>query len=286
MKAIRAPGGSNGNGSAMNSEGRIRVGIGGWSYEPWRETFYPADVPKKRELEYASRQLSMIEINATFYRLQKPSTFAGWRDQTPEDFVFAVKAPRYATTRPTLAEAGPAVERFVESGLGELSAKLGPLLWQFAPTKRYERDEIEAFFGLLPKEIGGRRARHVIEPRHESFRCVSFVDQLRRHAMAAVFADSDEYPSIPDVTADFVYARLMRSQASIDTGYAPSDLDRFTGMAAAWSRGEAPKDVERIAPTLSEARPRDVYILFINGAKERAPAAAQALLLKLKSRSG
>jgi uncharacterized protein YecE (DUF72 family) len=270
----------------MNSEGRIRVGIGGWSYEPWRETFYPANVPKKRELEYASRQLSMIEINATFYRLQKPSTFAGWCDQTPEDFVFAVKAPRYATTRPTLAEAGPAVDRFAESGLGELGVKLGPLLWQFAPTKRYERDEIETFLGLLPKEIGGRSARHVIEPRHASFRCASFVDQLRRHAMAAVFADSDEYPSIPDVTADFVYGRLMRSQASIETGYSSSDLDRFAGIAAAWSRGEAPKDVERIAPTLCEVRPRDVYVLFINGAKERAPAAARSLISRLRTQTG
>ena len=195
----------------------------------------------------------MIEINATFYRLQKPSTFAGWRDQTPDDFVFAVKAPRYATIRQTLAEAGPAVERFVESGLAELGAKLGPLLWQFAPTKRYERDEIEAFLALLPKEIGGRRARHVLEPRHESFRSAGFVDQLRRHGAAAVFADSDEYPSIADVTSDFVYARLMRSQASIETGYAPSDLDRFAEIAAAWSRGDEPADLPRIAPPLTES---------------------------------
>jgi uncharacterized protein YecE (DUF72 family) len=268
---------------AVKGQGAIRVGIGGWSYEPWRETFYPRDVPKKRELEYASRQVTMIEINATFYRLQKPSTFAGWRDQTPEDFVFAVKAPRYATTRQTLAEAGPAIERFVESGLAELGPKLGPLLWQFAPTKRYDRDEIETFLALLPKEIDGRGARHVIEPRHESFRSAGFVDQLRRHAAGAVFADSDEYPSIADTTTDFVYARLMRAQAAIETGYVPSDLDRFAAMAKAWSRGDEPADLARIAPPVTNAQPRDVYVLFINGAKERAPAAAQALLSRLKS---
>jgi uncharacterized protein YecE (DUF72 family) len=268
---------------AVKGQGAIRVGMGGWSYEPWRETFYPRDVPKKRELEYASRQVTMIEINATFYRLQKPSTFAGWRDQTPDDFVFAVKAPRYATIRQTLAEAGPAVERFVDSGLAELGTKLGPLLWQFAPAKRYDRDEIEAFLALLPKEIGACRARHVLEPRHESFRSAEFVDQLRRHGAATVFADSDEYPSIADVTSDFVYARLMRSQAEIETGYASSDLDAFAEIAAAWSRGDEPADLPRIAPPIASAQARDVYVLFINGAKERAPAAARALLTRLKN---
>jgi uncharacterized protein YecE (DUF72 family) len=267
-----------------NATGAIRVGVGGWSYEPWRETFYPRDVPKKRELEYASRQLTMIEVNATFYRLQKPSVFAGWRDQTPEDFVFAVKAPRYATTRPTLAEAGPAIERFVESGLTELGARLGPLLWQLAPTKRYARDEIETFLALLPREIGGRRARHVIEPRHESFAAAPFIEQLRRHQMSAVFADSDEYPSIADVTSDFVYARLMRSEAVIETGYAAADLDAFAAMAAAWSRGEEPKGLPHLATGSMQARPRDVYVLFINGAKERAPAAARALLTRLQNK--
>jgi uncharacterized protein YecE (DUF72 family) len=269
---------------AVKERGAIRVGMGGWSYEPWRETFYPGDVPKKRELEYASRQVTMVEINATFYRLQKPSTFAGWRDQTPDDFVFAVKAPRHATIRQTLSEAGPAIERFVESGLAELRVKLGPLLWQFAPTKRYEHDEIEAFLALLPKEIAGRGARHVIEPRHESFRCAAFVEQLRRHGNAAVFADSDEYPSIADVTSDFVYARLMRAQGSIETGYAPADLDRFAGMAAAWSQGDEPAYLPRLVAAAGGAGPRDVYVLFINGAKERAPAAAQALLARLKER--
>jgi uncharacterized protein YecE (DUF72 family) len=268
---------------AVKGQGTIRVGVGGWSYEPWRQTFYPPDVPKKRELEYASRQLTMIEINATFYRLQKPSTFAGWRDRTPDDFVFAVKAPRYATIRQTLGEAGPAIERFVESGLGELGAKLGPLLWQLAPTKRYDRDEIEAFLDLLPKEIGGRRARHVMEPRHDSFKSSAFVDQLRRHEAAAVFADSDEYPSIADVTTGFVYARLMRAQAALETGYAPDDIDRFAAMTTAWSRGEEPKGLPCITPAAKKVQQRDVYVLFINGAKERAPAAAKALIAKLKS---
>ena len=270
---------------AVGTNGRIRVGVGGWSYEPWRETFYPEDVPKKRELEYASRQLTAIEINSTFYRLQKPDTFAKWRDQTPDGFVFAVKAPRYATVRSALGEAGPAIERFIESGVGELGAKLGPISWQFAPTKRYDPDEIEAFLELLPQEIGRRRVRHAVEARHPSFMSTAFLDQLRKHGVAAVFADSDEYPSFADATTDFVYVRLMRAQATLETGHPDADLDRYAEIARNWQRGDEPKDTPRIDRPGKKAGPRDVYVFFINGAKERAPAAAMALISRLSAKS-
>jgi uncharacterized protein YecE (DUF72 family) len=261
--------------------GRIRAGMGGWSYAPWRKTFYPKDVPQTRELEYASRHVTAIEINGTFYRTQTPATFAKWRDATPDDFVFAVKAPRYATIRKALGEAAPAIERFVESGLAELGAKLGPLLWQFAPTKRFDAAEIEAFLTLLPKRIGSRKAQHVLEPRHESFLVPGFVALARRYNCALVFSDSDEYPSFGDVTADFVYARLMRSKASIKTGYSAPALDAWAKVAQIFARGAEPKEFPRVDRESPKAGPRDVYMIFINGAKERAPAAAQALLSRL-----
>lgn len=264
-------------------EGRIRVGIGGWTYEPWRETFYPEGLPHARELEYASRQVSAIEVNGTFYRAQKPETFARWRDETPDDFVFSVKAPRYATIRKVLAEAGPAIERFVESGPGALGEKLGPILWQLAPTKRFEADDLEAFFELLPARIGGRRARHVLEARHASFMCRDYLALAHRYRVATVFTDSDEYPSFADVTADFVYARLVRSQAALKTGYPKAALDAWTNAAKAWARGSELNDLPRIGKAAAKAAPRDVFIFFIDGAKERAPAAARELLSRVAS---
>lgn len=267
--------------SAKNNEGRIRVGVGGWTYEPWRKTFYPKGLTQARELEYASRQLTAIEINGTFYRTQKPESFAKWRDQTPEDFVFSVKAPRYATIRKVLADAGPAIEHFVASGLSELGKKLGPILWQFAPTKRFDAEDLEAFLKLLPDKIGSRRARHVLEPRHESFMTPAFLALARRYKVATVFTDSEEYASFADVTADFVYARLVRSQASVKTGYPSTALDVWTKVAHAWARGAELKDLPRIEKRAVIAVPRDVFAFFINGAKERAPIAARELLSRL-----
>ena len=264
-------------------EGRIRVGIGGWTYEPWRKTFYPEDLTHARELEYASRQVTAIEINGTFYRLQKPETFAKWRDQTPDDFVFSVKAPRYATMRKVLGEAGEAIERFVASGLAELGPKLGPLLWQLAPTKRFDAEDIEAFLKLLPKKIDGRPARHVLEPRHESFETSEFVNLARKHGAAIVYTDSEDYPSIGDVTADFVYARLMRAQSSVKTGYAGVALDAWAKIARTFARGSEPAEFPRMTDGRKSGA-RDVFVFFINGAKERAPAAAAALLDKLSER--
>jgi uncharacterized protein YecE (DUF72 family) len=264
-----------------SNEGRIRSGMGGWTYAPWRETFYPKGLPQSRELEYASRQVTAIEINGTFYRTQKPESFAKWRDDTPDDFVFTLKAPRYATIRTTLAEAGPAIERFVESGLTELGPKLGAILWQLAPTKRFDAADVEAFLKLLPAKIGGRTARHVLEPRHESFLVPAFVKLAKAYNCALVFSDSDEYPSFGDVTADFVYARLMRSQSQIETGYSAPALDAWAKVARTFARGSEPKEFPRVDAASAKGGPRDVFVFFINGAKERAPAAARALLSRL-----
>jgi uncharacterized protein YecE (DUF72 family) len=264
-----------------SKEGRIRVGMGGWTYAPWRETFYPEGVTQARELDYASTQVTAIEINGTFYRLQKPETFAKWRDQTPDDFVFSVKAPRYATVRKVLAEAGESIERFVASGLPELGPKLGPILWQFAPTKRFDAEDFEAFLKLLPREIGGRPAKHALEARHESFMTPQFIELAKRYGAAIVYTDSDEYPSIGDVTSDFVYARLVRAKASVKTGYENVALDAWAKIARTLARGSEPTEFPRIDKPLKKGTARDVFVFFINGAKERAPAAAQALLAKL-----
>lgn len=261
--------------------GRIRVGIGGWTYEPWRQTFYPEGLVQARELEYASRQVTAIEINGTFYRTQKPESFAKWRDQTPDDFVFSVKAPRYATLRKVLGEAGESIERFVASGLTELGAKLGPVLWQFAPTKRFDASDIEAFLKLLPARIGGRPARHVLEPRHESFVDREFIALAKRYGAAIVYTDSDEHPSIGDVTSDFVYARLVRAQSSIKTGYNTVALDAWAKIAKTLARGSEPAEFPRVDSPVTRGGARDVFVFFINGAKERAPAAAMELLKRL-----
>ena len=266
---------------AKSKPGRIRAGIGGWSYAPWRETFYPPKLAQKRELEYASRQLTAIEINGTYYRLQTPAVFAKWRDETPDGFVFSVKAPRYATNRTVLADAGPAIERFVDSGLGALGRKLGPVVWQFAPTKRFEAEDFERFLELLPKHAGGQRLSHVLEVRHPSFMTREYLALARRFRAATVFADSGEYPSFADPTAEFVYARLMRCAASIKTGYPAKALDAWAERARAWARGDEPDDLPRVAPAHAGETPRDVFVFFINGAKERAPAAARELLSRL-----
>jgi uncharacterized protein YecE (DUF72 family) len=265
----------------VSKEGRIRVGVGGWTFEPWRKNFYPEGLAQTRELEYASRQLTAIEINGTFYRLQKPEYFAKWRDQTPDDFVFTVKAPRYATIRKVLGDAGESIERFIASGPGELGQKLGPILWQFHPTKRFDPADLEAFLKLLPQKIGGRRARHALEPRHESFKSPDFVALARRYGAAIVYTDSDEYASIGDMTADFVYARLVRAQASLKTGYQPIALEAWAKIAKTLARGSEPAEFPRVDKPGKKSGARDVFVFFINGAKERAPAAAQALLSKL-----
>jgi uncharacterized protein YecE (DUF72 family) len=261
--------------------GGIRVGIGGWSYEPWRETFYPAAVAKKDELEYASRQVTAIEINSTFYRLQKPDVFARWRDSTPETFLFSVKAPRFVAQRRTLAAAGPNVEKFLASGVLELGPRLGPILWQLAPTQTFDAQDVAAFLRLLPSEAGARKLRHVLEVRHASFAHADFVAVAREHGCAIAFTDDPSYPSIADATADFIYARLRCSVSDLETGYADAALTEWAQRAGTWAAGREPDDLPRVHGKAAPARPRDVFIYFINGAKERAPAAATALLQKI-----
>jgi uncharacterized protein YecE (DUF72 family) len=258
---------------------RIRVGIGGWNFEPWRDNFYPADLPHKLELEYASRRVTAIEINSTYYGMQKPATFAKWRDATPDGFMFSLKASRYATNRRVLAEAGDSITRFVESGIAELGDKLGPIVWQFAPTKQFDAVDFEAFLALLPAKIDSCVLRHVVDVRHDSFMTPAFLSLTHRYGVATVLTDSDDYPSFSDPAANFVYARLMRSDSRIDTGYAPQALQEWKRRAYTWAEGGQPEDVPTIGPaSASRTEGRDVFLYFINGAKEKAPAAAQALL--------
>jgi uncharacterized protein YecE (DUF72 family) len=260
----------------------IRVGIGGWIFPPWRGTFYPPDLPHRRELEYASRKVAAIEINATYYRTQTPACFARWRDETPPGFVFTVKGSRFATNRRILAEAGESVQRFVSSGITELGAKLGPVVWQFAATKRFDPDDLGSFIRLLPAKQDGVVLRHVLDVRHESFLCSEFIALARRHRIAVVHTDSPDFPAIADRTGDFVYVRLMNASARFRNGYAPKALQNWAARARVWSEGGAPDDLPRIAKDPSRRRGgADVFVFFINGAKESAPAAAGALVSRL-----
>jgi uncharacterized protein YecE (DUF72 family) len=260
---------------------KIRVGIGGWTFEPWRNNFYPADLPHSRELEYASRQLTAIEVNGTYYSSQKPATFAKWRDETPDDFVFSLKASRFATNRRVLAEAGESVQKFVNQGLAELAHKLGPIVWQFAPTKRFDAVDFEAFLKLLPEKVSGIGLRHVLDVRHESFKTPEYLALARRYRAATVFTDSDDYPSFADLTGDFVYARMMRTDASLPEGCTPQAFDQLGACATAWRDGAEPAGVPRVEPAPAPGAQRDVFMYFISGAKERAPAAAMALIKRL-----
>ncbi len=262
---------------------RIRVGIGGWTFEPWRETFYPDKLPAKRELEYASRQVTAIEVNGTYYSTMKPSAFERWRDETPDDFVFALKANRFATNRRVLAEAGESIGRFIDSGLARLDHKLGPVLWQFAPTKKFDAEDFEAFLRLLPPDVEGRPLRHVLDVRNDSFMVPGFLDLARKYKAAVVITDSPDYPSFANLTADFVYLRLMRAESHNPTGYAPDVLAAYTACAQAWAAGGEPAGLPLVpgdtgAPA---AASRDVFMFMINGAKERAPAAAMDVLKRL-----
>lgn len=259
--------------------GSIRVGIGGWTFEPWRGPFYPAGLAQKRELEFASRAVTSIEINGTYYGSQKPESFARWRDETPDDFVFSVKGPRFTTNRRVLGEAGASVERFFASGLVELKHKLGAVNWQFLPTKAFDAADFEAFLKLLPKRVEGLEIRHAVEVRHPSFRTPAFVDLLRAYGVAAVLADSADFPEIPDITTHFVYARLQRTAEDIDTGYSAEALATWAARAKAWASGQGASDLDPVSPSPAPAtEKRDVFIYMIAGFKPKAPAAAQALL--------
>jgi uncharacterized protein YecE (DUF72 family) len=245
------------------SEGTIRIGIGGWNFPPWRGVFYPDKLPQAKELDYASSALTAIEINATFYGRQKPASWANWEKIVPAGFQFAVKGSRYCVSRSKLAESADSIANFFGQGFELLGPKLGPILWQFAKFKRFDRDDIAAFIDLLPTELGGIVLRHAIEPRHQSFDDPAFFDLCRARNIAVVLEDSEEYPTIEADTADFAYARLQRMSEDVATGYDDAALDAFAARARDWrKRGDA-------------------YIFMINGAKVRAPAAALALRQRL-----
>ena len=262
-------------------EPRIRVGVGGWTFEPWRSNFYPAGLAHHRELEYASRKLSAIEVNGTYYSSQKPASFKKWFEETPDDFLFSLKANRFATNRRVLAEAGDSVQRFIDSGVSELRHKLGPIVWQFAPTKRFEPADFEAFLKLLPGSIDGLPLRHVLDVRHETFKSAAYLALAREYRCATVFTDSDDYPSFADITGDFLYARLMRTEPGQAAGVEPQMLDALASCARRWAGGGEPDGLPRVEAALPAAAARDVFLFFISGAKEKAPAAAMALLQRL-----
>lgn len=259
------------------TQGHIRVGVGGWTYEPWRETFYPADLPKAKELAYASRQVTSIEVNGTYYRTQSPQSFRRWAEQTPDDFVFALKASRYATNRKDLADARDAITHFVESGITELGPKLGPILWQLAPTKKFTAAELDGFFTCLPSAQDGVPLRHVVEVRHASFLAPAFVTLARRHGVAICLALSDDYPLIADVTADFCYLRLQTTVADEASGYGAETIALWRDRALDMAGGHAPSGLPLLGDP-AKVQPRDCFVYMISGAKERNPAAARALI--------
>ncbi|AJR22858.1 MULTISPECIES: DUF72 domain-containing protein [Sphingobium] len=244
--------------------GKIRVGIGGWIFEPWRGTFYPEGLRQKDELAYVGQHLTATEINATYYSTQKPATFAGWAKAVPDGFQFAVKASRYCTNRRVLAEGGESIAKFINQGLVELGDRLGPILWQFMPTKKFDAEDFGAFLKLLPASIDGVPLRHALEVRHESFDDPVFFDLARRAGAAVVYADHPEYPALQGQEVGFSYARLMRTREEEPTGYSAEEIKGWAEVAC-----------ERAARG-------DVYAFFISGAKVRAPAAAQAMIVALQ----
>lgn len=260
----------------------IRTGIGGWTFEPWRGTFYPEGLTQKKELEFASRQLGAIEINGTYYSGFKPATFAGWAASVPEGFVFAVKASRYCTNRKVLAEAGESIAKFVGQGITELGDKLGPILWQFMATKKFDRQDFGAFLKLLPVSHDGVRLRHAVQVRHESFAVPEFVALCRDAGVAIVYAHSPEYPAIADVTGDFVYARLESGEDDNPVCYPEGELDRWANIARCWAGGGRPDGLPYVEERDPPAVPRETFVFFIHGGKVRAPAGAQALAERVR----
>lgn len=257
----------------------IYVGIGGWVFPDWRYNFYPKGLSQKRELEYAASKLTAIEINGTYYGSQKPESFRKWHDETPEGFVFTLKGPRFATNRRVLAEAGDSISRFLDSGITELKDKLGPINWQFMATKKFDAGDFEAFLKLLPKKQDGRALRHAVEVRHDSFKDKTFVQMCRDHGVAVIFAADSEFPTIGDVTADFVYARLMGTQAKEKLGYPKAMLATWAQRAKDWEKGADARKFA-VAPA-APGKKRDVFLFVISGAKEKNPAAAQGIIAAL-----
>jgi uncharacterized protein YecE (DUF72 family) len=267
----------------VSKPGQIRVGVGGWTFAPWRGVFYPKGLAQAKELAYAGTKLTAIEINSTYYGSQKPESFRKWARDVPEGFVFSVKGSRFTTNRRVLAEAGDSIKYFFDSGVLELGDRLGPVLWQFAPTKKFDESDFGKFLELLPGTLNGRRLRHVVEVRHDSFRTQAFTRLLRKFSIPVVFAEHDSYPAIADVTGDFVYARLQKGDDAIATAYPPQALDEWTARLRRWAEGQEPADLPKVEPDQQPAaKPRDVFAYFIHEGKVRAPAAAMAVIERLK----
>jgi len=290
---------------AGSKRGAIGIGISGWTYAPWRGVFYPKGLPQKKELAFAGRQFRSIEINGTFYGLQKPEAFAKWREETPDDFVFAVKGSRYITHMRRLKEVEAPLANFFASGLLRLGPKLGPLLWQFPPHMRFDEDRFEAFFRLLPHDMkaaaklssqhderlagrawieaeGNGPVRHAVEIRHESFCTPAFIELLRRHNIGLVVADTPEWPLLMDMTADFVYCRLHGAEELYASGYGDNSLGLWASRIEAWAEGREPEDAKRVlGPSPDRAKGRDVYVYFDNDIKVHAPFDAANLARRL-----
>jgi uncharacterized protein YecE (DUF72 family) len=287
------------------TSGDIRIGISGWRYKGWRGVFYPKGLPQRRELEYAARVFRTLEINGTFYSLQRPENFEAWAAATPDDFVFAVKAPRFITHMKRLNEVETPLANFFASGVFRLGHKLGPILWQLPPNFRFDAKRLENFFKLLPrdtqkaaaiarrhdKRLNNRadvrprvkmRLRHAFEIRHESFRVPEFIQLLRQHDIALVCADTVEWPRLMDLTSDFVYCRLHGSEVLYASGYDKKAIDAWARRVAAWATGKEPDDAERVIDKPAPKRAsRDAYVYFDNDAKVRAPFDAQALMKRV-----
>ncbi len=285
----------------MAAPGKVRIGISGWTYKPWRGEFYPKDLKQKRELEYASTTFNSIEINGTFYSLQRPTSFERWAAETPDDFVFSVKAPRFITHIRRLKDADAPVANFLASGIFNLGAKLGPILWQLPPNFQFKPEILESFFRLLPhdteeaaarannhdkwmanraalKPDAKRPMRHAMEIRHASFATPEFINLLRKYDVALVCADTVEWPRLMDLTSDFMYCRLHGSEVLYASGYDDASLDQWTTRVTAWARGNEPEDADRVIKEKGPQRPaRDVFVYFDNDAKVRAPFDAKGL---------
>jgi uncharacterized protein YecE (DUF72 family) len=267
---------------SQKNSGKIRVGIGGWAFEEWDKSFYPEKLSKKRQLEYASSKLTSIEINSTYYGPQKPTTFAKWHDETPGDFVFSLKAPRFSTNRRVLAEAGEGIEKFINGGLLELKDKLGVINWQFMGTKKFDPVDFEAFLKLLPKRADGRDLRHAVEVRHESFNSPDFIALLREYGVAVVIAGDSKFVEIADMTAPFAYLRIMGTEENKPLGYSEAELDHWAERAKAIAVGHVPDSLKTIKPPMPDNVARDVYLYVISGHKAHNPHAAMALIDRVK----
>jgi uncharacterized protein YecE (DUF72 family) len=268
--------------TASAKSGKIHIGVGGWTFAPWRGVFYPEKLTQAKELEYAATKLTSIEINGTYYGSQKPETWRKWAREVPDGFVFSVKGSRFTTNRRVLAEAGDSIKRFYDQGILELGDRLGPVLWQFVPTKKFDEADFGKFLELLPRKLEGRSLRHVVEVRHDSFAVPGFIALLRKFETPVVFAEHGSYPAISDVTGDFVYARLQKGNDDLKTCYPPKALDAWAKRFQTWAEGGEPDDLPRADAAHAKKAPRDVFAYVIHEGKVRAPAGAMELISRVK----